>query len=226
MMLGNGEAQKEAIRPDFNKSIFIEFAGAKITSDAGFLLMREVDQRFGIIESGCSHIVDDRSASHKKHTFEQMIRQRVYQMAAGYEDCNDADNLRIDPAMRLALDKGQQYGASQSVMSRLENDILGTTGGRQALDTMINRSTDALLKKKKKKRVILDIDSTEDPAHGNQDQMAYNGHFGKNCFHPIFCFTSDGAGLAAKLRPGNVHSANGTLDLIKPIVNRYMLTLV
>jgi len=67
-MLGNGEAQKEAIRLDFNKSIFIDFAGARITSDAGFLLMREVDQRFGIIESGCSHLVDDRSASHRKST--------------------------------------------------------------------------------------------------------------------------------------------------------------
>jgi hypothetical protein len=62
--------------------------------------------------------------------------------------------------MRLALDKGQQYGASQSVMPRLENDILGTTAGRQALDTMITRSTDALLKKKNKKRLILDVDST------------------------------------------------------------------
>ena len=68
-MLGNGEAQKEAIRPDFNRSIFIDFSGAKITSDARFLLMREVDQRFGIIESGCSQLVDNRSASHKKHTF-------------------------------------------------------------------------------------------------------------------------------------------------------------
>jgi DDE family transposase len=85
-MLGNGEAKNEAIRPDFNKSIFIDFAGAEITSDAGFLLMRAVDQRFGIIESGCNHLVDERSASHKKHTYEQMIRQRVYQIAAGYED--------------------------------------------------------------------------------------------------------------------------------------------
>jgi hypothetical protein len=92
-MLGNGEAQKEAIRPDFNRDIFIDFAGAKITSDAGFLLMREVDQRFGIIESGCGHLVDDRSAPHKKHTFEQMIRQRVYQMVAGlssHRSCNAA----------------------------------------------------------------------------------------------------------------------------------------
>ena len=220
-MLKNGETQKEAIRPDFNRSIFIDFAAAKITSDAGFLLMREVDQRFGIIESGCSHLTDDRSASRRKHTFEQMIRQRVYQIAAGYEDCNDADYLRIDPAMRLALGKGHQFGASQSVMSRLENNILGTASGQEALNAMITRSTDVLLKRKNKKRLILDVDSTEDPAHGNQDQMAYNGHFGKNCFHPLFCFTSDGDGLAAKLRPGNVHSANGTLDLIKPIVTRY-----
>jgi hypothetical protein len=120
-----------------------------------------------------------------------MIRQRIYQMAAGYEDCNDADNLRIDPAMRLALGKGHQFGASQSVMSRLENDILGTTAGRQALDTMITRSTDALLKKKNKKRLILDVDSTEDPAHGNQDQTLCSGHFGKNCFHRLFCLTSE-----------------------------------
>jgi hypothetical protein len=196
-MLGIGERQKEAIRADFNKSIFIDFAGAKITSDAGFLLMREVDQRFGIIESGCNQLVDERSTSHKRHTYEQMIRQRVYQIAAGYEDCNDADHLRIDPALRLALDKGHQFGASQSVMSRLENDILGTAPGQEALDAMITRSTDALLKRKNKKRLILDVDSTEDPAHGKQEHMAYNGHFGKNCFHPLFCFTSDGDGLAA-----------------------------
>ena len=74
-MLGNGETQKEAIRPDFNRSIFIDFAGAKITSDAGFLLMREVDQRFGIIESGCNHLVDDRSASHN-HLFHPVAGKR------------------------------------------------------------------------------------------------------------------------------------------------------
>jgi len=158
-MLVNGEAQKDAIRPDFNKSIFIDFAGAKITSDAGFLLMREIDQRFGIIESGCTHLVDKRSTFHKKHTFEQMIRQRVYQIAAGYGDCNDADHLRIDPALRLALDKGHQLGVSQSVISRLENDILGTASGQEALNAMITRSTDALLKRKSKNTVLRGGDS-------------------------------------------------------------------
>lgn len=127
--------------------------------------MREVDQRFAIIESDFSHLVDERSASHKKHTYEQIIRQRVYQIAAGYEDCNDADLLRVDPALRLALDKGKQFGDSQSVMSRLENDILGTSAGQDALDAMITRSTDVLLKRKNKRRLIMDVDSTEDPVH-------------------------------------------------------------
>jgi len=192
-VLGIGETKNDAIRPDFNRSILIDFAGAKITSDAGFLLMREVDQRFDIIHSGCKLLKDTRSVSHTKHSFEQIIRQRVYQIAAGYEDCNDADLLRIDPALRLA----------------------------EALDAMITKSTAALLKRKNKKKLILDVDSTEDPAHGHQEHMAYNGHFGKNCFHPLFCFTSEGDGLAAKLRPGNAHSAAGTLDLIKPLVDRY-----
>lgn len=220
-MFENGAAEREAIRPDFNRSIFIDFAGAKITSDAGFLLMREVDQRFGIIECGCNYLTDERSASHKRQTFEQMIRQRVYQIAAGYEDCNDAEFLRVDPALRLALDKGQRLGASQSVMSRLENDILGSPARQEALDAMVTRSTNVLMERKDKKRLILDVDSTEDPANGSQEHMAYNGHFGKNCFHPIFCFTSEGDGLAAKLRLGNMHSADGTLDLIKPLVTRY-----
>ncbi|MGD8952480.1 MAG: transposase [Desulfobacterales bacterium] len=113
-VLENGETKNDAIRPDFNKSIFIDFAGAKITSDAVFLMLREVNQRFDIIQSGSKLLKDTRSISHKTHSFEQMIRQRVYQIAAGYENCDNADLLRIDPALRLALDKGHQSGAGQS----------------------------------------------------------------------------------------------------------------
>ncbi|MBW2327156.1 MAG: transposase [Deltaproteobacteria bacterium] len=86
---------------------------------------------------------------------------------------------------------------------------------QETLHAIITRSTDALLKRKNKKRLILYMDSTEDPAHGNQEQVVYNGHFGKNCFHPLFCFTSDGNGLEAKLSSGNVHSANGTVFLFR-----------
>ena len=150
-----------------------------------------------------------------------MIRQRVYQIAASYEDCNDADFLRIDPALRLALGKDHQAGAGQSMLSRLENDILGNEAGLLALEAALTRSTDTLLKGKNKKRLIIDLDSTEDPAHGKQEGVAYNGHFAKNCFHPLCCFTSGGDCLRAKLRPGNVHSADGTLTFITPLVERY-----
>jgi hypothetical protein len=220
-MLGCGESQKEAIRPDFNRAIMIDFQGATISSDTGFILLREVDDRFKIIEPMKDCLEDLRSPAHTKHALVQMVRQRVYQMAAGYEDCNDADFLRIDPALRLALSKDHRFGASQSMLSRLENDVLGNPMGLEALDGALTRATDALLKRKNKKRLIIDLDSTEDPAHGKQEGVAYNGHFARNCFHPLFAFTRDGDCLGAKLRPGNVHSADGALEFIKPIVDRY-----
>ena len=220
-MLASGEIQKEVIRPDFNRAIMIDFLGATISCDTGFILLREIDERFRIIAPMKDCLEDLRSAAHTKHALVQLVRQRVYQIAAGYEDCNDADFLRIDPALRLAIGKDHKVGASQSMLSRLENNVLGNSVGLEALDAAINRSTDTLLKRKNKKRLIIDLDSTEDPAHGQQEGVAYNGHFAKNCFHPLFCFTSDGDCLRAKLRPGNVHSADGTLPFITPLVKRY-----
>lgn len=220
-MVDSGESPKERLRPDFNRSILMDFQGAKLTSDAGFLLLREIDQRFGIMAGLGDCLEDLRSPAHTRHSLVKMVRQRVYQMAAGYEDCNDADFLRVDPALRLALGKDHDLGASQSMLSRLENDVLGNEAGLSALDGALLRSMDALVKKRDKYQLIIDVDSTEDPAHGGQECMAYNGHFGKNCFHPLFCFTSDGDCLGARLRPSNVHSADGVLDFIDPVVKRY-----
>ena len=217
-----GESTKEVLQPDFDRSIMMDFQGAKLSSDTGFLLMRELDQRHNVIAPMADALEDNRSASHTKHALEQMIRQRVYQMSGGYEDCNDADFLRVDPALRLSLGKGKKFAAGQSALSRLENDILGNAQGLAALDEAVLRSADALIKKKDKYRVILDVDSTEDPAHGKQEGCEYNCHFGKNCFQPILAFTGDGDCLVAELRPGNVHSADGVLDSIKPIVKRYL----
>jgi hypothetical protein len=107
------------------------------------------------------------------------------------------------------------------MLSRLWNDILGSEAGLQALEAALTRSTETLLKRKNKKRLIIDLDSTEDPAHGKQEGVSYNCHFAKNCFHPLFCFTSEGDCLRTKLRLGNVHSAEGTLPFITPLVERY-----
>ncbi|MGA8572822.1 MAG: IS1380 family transposase [Desulfobaccales bacterium] len=220
-MLANGESQKEAIRPDFNRAIMIDLQGATITSDVGFFLLREIDDRFKIIAPMGDCLEDFRSSTHTRHSLIQIIRQRVYQIAAGYEDCNDADYLRIDPALKLAIGKDHQAGASQSMLSRLENDVRGNAMGLEALDGALIRTADALLKRKNKRRLIIDLDSTEDPAHGKQEGVAYNGHFAKNCFHPLFCFTSEGDCLRARLRPGNVHSADGVLEFMKPMVERF-----
>jgi hypothetical protein len=133
-VFGCGESQKEVIRPDFNRAIMIDFQGAQITSDVGFLLVPEIDDRFRIIDPIKDCLEDLRSPAHTKHALVQMARQRVYQIAAGYEDCNDADFLRIDPAFRLALGKDHQVGASQSMLSRLENYVLGNAVGLEALE--------------------------------------------------------------------------------------------
>jgi len=181
---------------------------------------REIDERFGVLGPIESELEDTRSWVHSKHSQVQMARQRVYQIAAGYEDRNDADFLRIDPALRLAIGRGSETGAGQSRLSRLENEVFGTEAGLTVLENALTRSNEALMRRKKKQRLILDVDSTEDPAHGKQENVAFNGHFGNNCFHRLFAFTSDGDCLRAKLRPGNVHTADGVLDFVDPIVKR------
>ena len=132
-MSASGESSKEAIRPNFNRSIMMDFQGAKLSSDTGFFLMRELDQRHGVIAPMADALDDVRSASHTKHTLVQMIRQRVYQMAAGYEDCNDADFLRVDPALRLSLDKGKKLGAGRLrvVLVIVGRICWGVTFGRE-----------------------------------------------------------------------------------------------
>jgi len=106
-----GDKKKGIIRPDFDRSISIDFQGAKVTSDTGFLVIREIDQRFNILGGAASKIDDPRSTRHTDHSLLQLLRQRVYQVAAGYEDCNDADDLRVDPALRLALGKEHKNGS-------------------------------------------------------------------------------------------------------------------
>ncbi len=88
-----GDKKRGTIRPDFDRSISIDFQGAKITSDTGFLVMREIDQRFNILSEATSQIDDPRSARHTDHSLLELLRQRVYQVAAGYEDCNECDTM-------------------------------------------------------------------------------------------------------------------------------------
>jgi len=106
-------------------------------------MMREICERFNITAPLGDRLDDPRRASHLRHTYVDLMRQRVYPMASGYEDCNDANHLRIDPALRLALGKDEEYAASQSMLCRLENEILGNEKGMAALDETLQRSIDA-----------------------------------------------------------------------------------
>lgn len=217
-----GESKSDEIHPDFDPSIRLDFLGAKTSSDAGFLLFREVDQQFNILAPLAEDLCDPRSQSHTRHSYVQMARQRVYQIAAGYEDCNDADFLRVDPVLRLSTGKREANGAGQSALSRLENKVLGNAVGISALEKALVRSADACLSSSGKDGLlIIQQDSTEDQAHGEQEQVAYNGHFQSSCFHPLFTFTSDGTCLAAKLRPGNVSSADGAKHMLQDVLHRY-----
>ena len=146
-MIHSGERRTNGIRCCFNPSIGINFQGAKISSDTGILLLRETDERFVIISAVEGIPQNTRIVSHTQHSWTDLLRQLVYQIAADYEDCNDANELRRDPALRLALDKNNADAASQSLLSRFENEILGNRQGLQALDGVLQRSIDPLLKR-------------------------------------------------------------------------------
>ena len=113
-MTHRGEERTKGIRCSSNPSIGINFQGAKISSDTGILLLREIDEHFGIASALEETFQHSRYVSNTQHSCTDLLRQRVYQIAAGYEDCNDANELRKDPALRLALGKNNAYAASQS----------------------------------------------------------------------------------------------------------------
>ena len=115
---------------------------------------------------------------------------------------------RIRPFVSLWTKTTLMRQASHSCQD-LKTKSCANRQGLQALDGVLQRSIDPLLKREGKARLILDLDSSEDPAHGRQEGVNYNGHFRKNCYHPLFCFTSSGICLAGKLSEGNVHSAHG-----------------
>jgi hypothetical protein len=117
-MVECGEKEREIIRPEFDRSIMIDFQRAKITADMGFMLLRAIDERFRIFGPIEGELEDTRSWVRSNHTRVQVVRQRIYQMAAGYEDGNDGDFLLIDPALRRATGKGDEAGAVQSRLSR------------------------------------------------------------------------------------------------------------
>ena len=212
-----GEIQNRPFQLSFNASLKVGFQDSRITSDGGLILVRELDERLGFGELIAQHLTDFRGKN-AQLGFADLLRQSVYSRLAGYEDLNDAKRLSQDPAFRLiGLEKIWDRGAAlTSRLQSFETEILAEDAnfaGLAGLSRALIAKAEAL---DSGYRTVLDMDSTEIPVYGEQEQSAYNGHFESTCYHPLLLFNRDGDCLAAKLRPGNVHSAEGWEELLLP----------
>src|SRR5215813_1864173 len=218
-----GDATSGSIRLSFNPQLRVEFRGATVTSDAGLLLPRELDERLGLSTLIERHLADPRSGRNSKFPLADLVRQSIYSRLAGYEDTNDAERLAEDPTFRMLASR-ERRGTSVALTSTLhwfETEVLLEERNYQGLTRVNAQLVQHPATRPRSRRVILDIDSSESPVHGAQEQAAYNGHFESVCYHPLFVFNPEGDCLAAKLRPGNVHSAEGWDDVLLPIIDRY-----
>jgi hypothetical protein len=199
-----------------------DFSGGQITSDAGLLPLRAFDQRHHLTRDLAELLSDWRDEERVLHDSLQLLRQRIYQIVAGYEDANDADRLRHDPLLQIVADQklGDALG-SQPTLSRWEN-------APSARDLV--RLNDALLEifirlcgeqVRRKGEILLDIDSTDDPTHGQQQLSFFNGAYNQHMYHPMLVFERHtGCLLAARLRPGNASSHARIVPMLLRLVPR------
>ena len=219
-----GDDEKAPLKLDFDSKVRVEFRGATITSDAGLLACRELDDALSLTDSADEFLKESRTGKNILHQLIPLLRQSVYSRLAGYDDTNDADRLSQDPALRVVVGwKGpDRNAASTSEMGRFETELLTQKENLKGIERLNVEWIKRALAKTVHRRIILDIDSSESPVHGEQEEAAYNGHFGCICYHPLFCFNQFGDCEGAVLRPGNVHSADGWKEFINPIVERYL----
>ena len=218
-----GDRRKQALRTQFDGRLKLDFLGAKITTDAGLFLFRELDEAFRLTENASAVLSDARHGKNTQHTLLAMLRQSVYGRLAGYEDVNDADRLRVDPAMRRVVGgrAKKKEAASTSEMSRFETEILSS---RQNLTAMMDLSgswIDLVQQCAPLDKLILDLDSSVSETHGEQQGSAYNGYFECLCYHPLFLFNQLGDLERAMLRRGNHNSAKFWRRVLLPVVERY-----
>ncbi|UCG17258.1 MAG: IS1380 family transposase [Phycisphaerales bacterium] len=207
----------------FDREVKLEFRGAAITSDAGLLPVRELDEAFRLTEKGSSVLPDPRQGKNTHHTMLAMLRQGVYGRLAGYEDVNDAEGLRIDPAMRRIVGgrANEKEAASTSEMSRFETEILSSRDNLTALMDLSGAWIDLVQVCMPLDKLILDMDSSQSETYGDREGSAYNGYFECTCYHPLFLFNQYGDLERAMLRRGNHASAKFWRRVLVPVIERY-----
>jgi hypothetical protein len=223
--MGNptGEVDKGALQLDFDRRLLLQFRGLAITSDAGLLPYRELDDTLGLTDTGSNTLADARTGKNGRHRLAGLMRQSVFGRLAGYEYLNDADRLCRDPAMRWVVGDRAITGsaASASQMGRFETKWLSPPENLAALAALPGQWIDKVHQRRPPKIIVLDMDSSESPTYGDQEGSAYNGHFGCTCYRPLFVFNQFGDVERCALRPGNVHNADGWRAILEPVIARY-----
>jgi hypothetical protein len=223
------------------RKIIGKFDGGNITSDAGGLLLREVEKRTGIIRgfSGCFE--DLRNPDLIEHGISELIAQRVYGLALGYEDLNDHDELRYDPLLAVLVGKEDPEGkdrvrqrdkgkamAGKSTLNRLELTPAEPTAAEQRYKKIIMKPeaidrllVDVFVKAHEvaPEQIVLDVDATDDPLHGNQEGRFFHGYYENYCYLPLYIFCGEFL-LCARLRPSNIDASEGTVEEIERIIGQ------
>jgi len=203
----------------FQPKLVVDFAGGALTTDAGLLLVRAFDGQLGLSADVVGRLTDPRDARYITHELEALVRQRLYQIAAGYEDVNDADRLRQDPTFQVVAGDGRTALGSQPTLSRLENAIewpaiqrLGRTGVDWFCAHAYGRDEHP-------PDLILDLDSTDDPTHGTQQLALFHGWYDQHMYHPLVWFEGrTGLLLRTRLRPGRDPSAACVVDELRQVL--------
>ncbi|MGM0484983.1 MAG: IS1380 family transposase [Candidatus Krumholzibacteriota bacterium] len=198
------------------KKVKADFTGGVLTSDAGVLFLREVEKKMGVIKRFAEVLADRRHQSYIDHSYEELLSQRIYQIACGYEDANDCNDLRTDPAIKSACDRLPITGAalaSQPTMTRLENSISRTDLyriGRVLVDVFLDSYS------KPPEEIVLDVDDTDSPTHGAQQMSLFNAYYDQYCFQPLHIYEGrSGKLLTTILRPGKRPSGVETRSMLK-----------
>ena len=203
------------------RRIEVGFDGGEVTSDAGLLLLRQVERKLGLLKAAAQVLPDPRNPELIVHTTEHLLRQRVFGLCQGYEDLNDHDQLRLDPALQTALDKrgktaAAQYGASSPTLCRFE-----ARASREAAVDVHRVLVEQFIASfaEPPQELILDFDATNDPVHGEQDERHFSAFYNGYCFLPLYVFCGEQL-LVAYLRSAKHDAALHAAAIMKLLTRR------
>ncbi len=203
---------------DFNRKIKLSNDGGELSSDTGEFLFREFDEKIGFSQTLAHYLKLKDTRRYYVHSNENLLRQKIYQIIAGYTEDDAADQLTKDPVFTQII--GTDALASQPSLSRFFRRF--DNQSNEELNQANQKLIDKVHQFRESKALIFDLDSTHSDTYGNQELTAYNAHYGTVGFHPLVAFDGiTGDFLKAQLRPGNVYTSNGVVEFIQPLIEHY-----